>query len=315
MMLTLRKPKAGFFALFIFIGKKLHQLTMKTLLLFLFTTTSFAVYGQQFSFQMFFTDAIGNKDTITLGYDLAATDSIDTAFGEVNIIGIPRDTAFDVRISNEWKNRTGYSVVGTYHTKKQIIPYTCMNFSYNNIQTVDIYTKHWPVTVTWDKLLFNDSCKYGSVFTSINPGGWWDTGSPSDLYQQRMAFNDSATFTSNTSGFVHENYSYIQGSDTIPVFWQAIAPSWILYTSIDESASQQISIKAFPNPFSTRLTFTLADNEQTIVSLYNLFGQQVLQQAFTNSTTLSTEQLVSGIYFYELRNSKGVVKTGKVVRE
>jgi len=288
---------------------------MKTLLLILLTTLTFAVYGQQFSFQMFFTDAIGNKDTITLGYDLAATDSIDTALGEVNIISVPRDTAFDVRVSNEWKNRTWYSVVGTYHTKKQIIPYTCMNFSYNNIQTVDIYTKHWPVTVTWDKLLFNDSCKYGSVFTSINPGGWWDTGSPSDLYQQIMSVNDSATFTSNTSGWVHENYSYIQGSDTIPVFWQAIAPSWILYTSIDESVSQQISIKAFPNPFSTQLTFKLTDNEQTTVSLYDFLGQQVLQQTFTNSTIINTMQLADGIYFYDLTNSKGRLKTGKLVKQ
>lgn len=71
----------------------------------------------------------------------------------------------------------------------------------------------------------------------------------------------------------------------------------------------------FPNPFTTQLTFSLTNNEQTTVSLYNLFGQQILRQTFTNSTTLNTEQLISGIYFYELRNHKGVVKTGKVVRE
>jgi hypothetical protein len=163
--------------------------------------------------------------------------------------------------------------------------------------------------------LFNDSCKYGSVFTSINPGGWWDTGSPSDLYQQIMSVNDSATFTSNTSGFVHENYSYIQGADTIPIFWQAIAPTWILYTSIDESASQETSVKAFPNPFSTKLTFSLADNEPTTVLLYDFLGQQVLQQTFTNSTAINTEQLADGIYFYELRNHKGTLKTGKLVKQ
>jgi hypothetical protein len=74
---------------------------MKAFLLPLFMIYSFAVYGQQFSFQMFFTDAAGNKDTITLGYDLAATDSIDAAFGEINILSVTRDTVFDVRISNE----------------------------------------------------------------------------------------------------------------------------------------------------------------------------------------------------------------------
>jgi hypothetical protein len=287
---------------------------MKTLLLFLQITISFIVYGQQFSFQMFFTDAIGNKDTITLGYDITATDSIDAALGEVNIINIPRDTSFDIRISNEWKKRSWFGV-GTYHTKKQIIPYTCMNFSNNNIQTVDIYTKHWPVTVTWNKLLFNDSCKIGSVFTSINPGGWWDTGSPSNLYQKKMAVYDSATFTSNVSSWFNKNYSYIQGADTIPVFWQAIAPLKIHYTSINENAVQQSSIKAFPNPFSNQLTFSHTENKQATISLYNFIGQQMYQKTFTNNATINTEQFETGIYFYELRNDKGVIKTGKVVKQ
>lgn len=288
---------------------------MKTYLLILLTTFSIAVYGQQFSFQMFFTDAIGNKDTITLGYDKAATYSIDTAFAEVNIISVPRDTAFDVRISNEWKNRTWYSVSGTYHTKKQIIPYPCKDFSVDNFQTVDVYTKHWPVTVTWDKSLFNGSCKDGSVFTSMNPGGWWDVISPSNLSQQIMSVNDSATFTSNNSGWFNEDYSYIQGSDTIPFFWQVIAGKWILSTSIDEIASHGIAIKAFPNPFSNQITFTSSEKVPTTVSLYNSLGQPVLQQTFTNSTTINTEQLAHGMYFYRWRNDKGVLKTGKVVKQ
>jgi hypothetical protein len=74
-------------------------------------------------------------------------------------------------------------------------------------------------------------------------------------------------------------------------------------------------INLFPNPFSHQLTFKLADNEQTTVILYNFLGQQVLLQTFTNSTTLNTEQLADGIYFYELRSNKGTLKTGKVVKQ
>lgn len=84
-------------------------------------------------------------------------------------------------------------------------------------------------------------------------------------------------------------------------------------TGLNDLIENNISL--YPNPFSNQLAFTLANNETTTVSLYNLFGQQVLHQTFTNSTTLNTEQLVSGIYFYELRDSKGAVKTGKVVKE
>lgn len=288
---------------------------MKANLLILLMTTSFVANGQQFSFQLFFADAVGNKDTITLGYDIAATDSIDFALGEVNIISIPRDTGLDVRVSNEWHSRTWLGVPGTYHTKKQIITSTCLNFSSANIQTVDIHTKNWPVTVTWDNSLFNDNCKLGSVFTSINPGGWWDTTSPSNLYQQVMADTDSATFTTNISSLYNDNYGYIHDFDTIPVFWQAIAPEWILKTSINEPAQPQISVKVYPNPFSQQLTFSLSDNAQTTVSVCNLLGQQELRQTFTNTITIDTNHLEEGIYLYMLQNDKGIIKTGKIVKK
>lgn len=101
--------------------------------------------------------------------------------------------------------------------------------------------------------------------------------------------------------------------DTIPILNCSYPSCGVTNISDGNPNSPQFDI--YPNPFSTQLIFSLTSNEQTTVSLYNLFGQQVLQQTFTNSTTINTEQLVSGIYFYELRNNKGVVKTGKVVRE
>lgn len=71
----------------------------------------------------------------------------------------------------------------------------------------------------------------------------------------------------------------------------------------------------YPNPFSTQLTFTFADKVQTTIILYDFLGQRVLQQAFTNSTTINTTQLADGIYFYELRNDKGAIKNGKVLKQ
>ncbi|MDB5283642.1 MAG: hypothetical protein JWO06_2717 [Bacteroidota bacterium] len=84
-------------------------------------------------------------------------------------------------------------------------------------------------------------------------------------------------------------------------------------TGIEQYAEVTASI--YPNPFSTQLTFSLADNAQATVSLYNFLGQQVLRQTFTNATTINTEQLADGIYFYELRSNKETLKTGKVVKQ
>lgn len=87
-----------------------------------------------------------------------------------------------------------------------------------------------------------------------------------------------------------------------------------ILTSVDEFSDNSL-VKVYPNPFSTQLTFSLADNVPITVSLYNFLGQQVLQQTFTNSATINTEQLADGIYLYELRNDKGALKTGKVVKQ
>lgn len=87
-----------------------------------------------------------------------------------------------------------------------------------------------------------------------------------------------------------------------------------LYSEIKEFENHS-SITTFPNPFSNQLNISFEDNEQTTISLYNFLGQLVLQQTFTNNTTVNTAQLAEGIYIYELRNEAGTVKTGKVVKQ
>jgi len=264
---------------------------------------------------MFFSDAIGNKDTITLGYDPFATFGIDDNFGEENIIDVPLKSTLDVRITDEYFNRKYNDMDGTYHTKKQIIPYDCIHLFFESIQTIDISTKHWPVTAKWNSALFNDSCRDGSLFTSINPGGWWDTGSPSNLYRRELVETDSVTFTSNLSGeFSDDWFSYIKGDDTIPVFWQLLA-SVDLLSSIHDLKSLTVDVHIFPNPFAEQFTIKAQTNEQSTLHFFDALGRPVLKQSFFNSATITTSQLAKGIYYYQLRGEHGLIKTGKLIRQ
>lgn len=123
-------------------------------------------------------------------------------------------------------------------------------------------------------------------------------------------FSDSLTDTLQlVSGFYDDAYYYV---DDICVSTDSLGCD---FASSIQQTKQNTEVSLFPNPFSNQLTFSLADNEQTTVSLYNFLGQQVLQQTFTNTATINTEQLANGIYFCELRNSKGALKTGKVVKQ
>ncbi len=273
------------------------------------------VQGQKFSFQMFFTDAKGYKDTITLGYDLLATDSIDKVFGETNIINMPIDSGLDVRITNEWKNRTWFSIPGTYHSKKQIVFYDCQSFSYKQIHTIDIHTDHWPVTATWDSSLFSNTCRNWSVFTSVNPGGWWDTGSPSDLRRQILLSNDSVTFSSNTSGKFSPSYGYIIGFDTIPVFWETIAYESILNTSVKDIDRTDYGIKIFPNPALDDISFQTPQEFGIIYSIqiYSSTGQQVIATKKTKEIDISL--LDKGLYIVIITNDKGEKQWTRMIKE
>jgi len=88
-----------------------------------------------------------------------------------------------------------------------------------------------------------------------------------------------------------------------------------LFTSIEENSPIAINSVPFPNPFSNQLTVSLAHKEPTTISIYNFLGQQVLQQTFTNSTTINTEQLANGIYIYNLNNDKGVASNGRILKQ
>ncbi|MEO8151352.1 MAG: T9SS type A sorting domain-containing protein [Bacteroidia bacterium] len=81
------------------------------------------------------------------------------------------------------------------------------------------------------------------------------------------------------------------------------------------SEIQNNAIKVFPNPFTDNFTISLNKKEPVELTLYDIPSRKLLQQKFTTSTTINTSQLARGIYIYEVRNDKGVVKQGKVVKE
>ncbi len=76
-----------------------------------------------------------------------------------------------------------------------------------------------------------------------------------------------------------------------------------------------IPAKVYPNPFNVQLNVTLPNTTATTFALYNFLGQQIGQKTFTNHITINAAPLSAGIYFYELRNTNGLIETGKVVKQ
>jgi|SRR5690554_194582 len=140
---------------------------MKTYLILiglLFTGGLFAQQTPEFEFQLYFEDAAGNKDTITLGYDVNATDSIDTSFDEVDIVNLPWENGLDVRIG-----KSRFLPNTEYLSKRQILAPFCdpnivNQFVTSEEATIHFYTLNYPISIKWNKSLFeNESCIRKSI--------------------------------------------------------------------------------------------------------------------------------------------------------
>jgi len=264
--------------------------------------------AQTFQFQMFFEDAIGNKDTLTIGYDLNGTELIDSSFGEENIIGIPLDSTFDVRISDAFYNYGN----ATFHTKKQILPNSCAG-GWFPIVSIDIKCENWPVVATWDNSLFFNECREGSVFTSINPGGWWDTGSPSDLYRTELVSENQVTFMSNydSSLGVNENYAYINSSnDTIPVFWMAFGDLSLITLGVENISAD---FKSYPNPVKDLYYIDTPAEFVKDVTLVDMVGRRKIVE-FKNGS-IDLRSFKSGYYLVIINGNDGKSKSIKILKE
>ncbi|MEO1418908.1 MAG: hypothetical protein AAFW00_26765 [Bacteroidota bacterium] len=108
--------------------------------------TSPLLWGQNtpdFSFQMYITDAQGNRDSVTIGYGPSATILLDQNYDETDITAQPFDSTLEMR--------TGFSgQPDGFQSKTQITDWTCnSSFTYQVIG-LSIYAQNYPVVLSWD---------------------------------------------------------------------------------------------------------------------------------------------------------------------
>ena len=289
---------------------------MKKIILLLFSAFPLGIVSQQFSVDLYFEDAAGNKDTITVGYDPAATDTINAALGEMNIIQTPLNPNLDVRISNEIKNRSiSLQTPGAWASKKKFVDYNCPTFDYSQIFEINIFSTNWPVSVSWNHTLFSDSCHNGSVITSSNPGGWWDVSNPAEFYS--FLYDSTQPKIINEykyDGIILNYYAFINGNDTVYGYWLAIGSFKIHSTSIEEPASKEV-FSVFPNPVLDELHISSSYQEATRMDVYSLLGQKLSSTVFTGNGQINMNSLPAGIYFYEIQNAGGNIQSGKIIKQ
>jgi hypothetical protein len=289
---------------------------MKTpffLLTLVFLSSFNSTAQEEFSFQLYFEDAAGNRDTLTLGYDDNATNGLDATFGETNIIVQPWDSVFEVRITDEFERRSplGSTLTGTYHLKKQIVKDECNSAIYwwNDILSIDIKCSNFPILVSWDSTQFNPNCLKGTVYTSSVPGGWFDTGG----FKVNVSELGSYQINKNYDSIPSQNEMNSYYDDTnIPIHttWFAFADSTVLTVAIDDISIHSISIA--PNPFANSFTID-SDTPFSAINLVDAMGKNIRFER--NAHSITPINCSSGIYFLSVLFENGQSSKYKLIKQ
>jgi hypothetical protein len=280
----------------------------------LLISLSYVGMAQQFAFNLSFTDSVGNVDSLTYGYDTLATNGIDPAFGETNIISVPLSSSFNVRFSDVFLNGTRNP---SHQSKKQIIPNKCPDWLLSDFgASIEIDANNYPITLKWDKNLFKDSCRIGTILTDVHPGGWFDTRG---RFRAFLAEKDSVVIN-------YPYYAYLNAhGKKIGVLWIAFMDSSVYKIpfdpmifesdplSIASSIKQSKSIKTYPNPVKNNL-FIESDEIIEVLELLDIQGKVIISQKKITNTTIDMSAQVPGLYLLKTRDSKGNTSVKKLLK-
>ncbi len=79
------------------------------------------------------------------------------------------------------------------------------------------------------------------------------------------------------------------------------------------------TVTVFPNPFTDYTTIQINDasfNEEVELRIYNVHGEEIMNGIiFKQTTTISTSNMPSGIYFYKIISDQKIIQTGRLISQ
>ena len=118
-------------------------------------------------------------------------------------------------------------------------------------------------------------------------------------------------------GFCHWSHLCAAWADTTMVYGDGSFPDQCSYlTSVGEIPFERLIV--LPNPCTTSFTIQLSSppTTQTYFNLYDALGRAVKRdEIISETTTMSRNNLPSGIYFWQLQQGNKILDRGKVVME
>lgn len=291
---------------------------MKTkLLIFEFMFLNISVFSQEFSTKLFFKDAVGRVDSITVGYSLSATDSLNSALGEKNVPLDQIDTTFFVGISKIEHVGVDKFAKPTYRTK---VKYADFNKpDYNRVLHLDVICKDFPFTISWNRNDFRDTLRSKSCLSTVLDG-WIDIAGYTGWLSQsnEMVFYDYNKAGNYSRNYLYGNYNENYHLDSITSKPIKTGDLYIAFLEHDFNLGYEnilnSKIKVFPNPCNKYVNIVQNNDNFLYVKIYNLSGILLQEHRITNSNYIDVSNLPKGTYLLKInsQNNVNVYKIQKI---
>ena len=295
----------------------MRYLLVAILLIFFFNTQAQRV--AHFESKVFFEDAVGNKDTITIGFDPSANSDFNPSFGEIDI-QTPFDSIFEVRAAHGgsfWERDIILSKKIISSTESVIgLPYACdrprgVVFVMN--------AKYQPVTISWDSQVFHgDSCIGGGYITHFATHlqiPWWELWERENRYYCLSSISSMDLYLGPDyyEGMYAESYYEKahevegKGIDTLYGTYLGMTIPGLGTFACDITTSipsvQLIPAEIYPNPTTGILYFK--GEPLTHIRIFDQQGRLVFQgREWQYSRTIDVSHLPRGVYFLYARSQK-----------
>jgi hypothetical protein len=274
-------------------------------------------------FPLIFEEGTGQRDTIYLGFDDEASNSLragaDSLFSEkwITIDSLEFHAAFSI------------NTVDNNEILKVAISKANGGYGVNNeIKFVNGVT---PLIVHWDKSLFYHDSLSLFIFDTLNHGIvpylYGNMGIPDyETYDNLCNWNYypilGDTVPWNAYYCIREDSITLKSAFTSlsvplsPIASFAVNPWRYLISDTEQQVPNQLNLKVYPNPTNELVFIKLEENSFFDLKLYNLLGQQVdFKTNQLQSTTLNLSSFPKGIYFLIIQTKESRTKTIKIVKE
>lgn len=294
------------------------------ILLCLFSKAAVCQIAPMFEMSIYFEDAVGNRDTVMVGYDPEA-DSYDLnpQFGEAWVF-VPFDSVFEVRAvhSDDWLNRTSKKVIGGFEAGGGD---TCG--AGGNVKVI-LSAKHFPVIISYDTAFIHTSACHRNMILSPDwqiflQQYWWDADVWYCMsnYDEIIDSSDYMIHPEEHAGYLKYEFE-VEGQGIKELggyFWVV---KWIgiceTLTGTKEG-EKSVSGKIFPNPAADKISLELPKGENVErIDFYDSAGHKVkslgIQRPF-NINDVPVGDLPVGFYTVCVTFDRSVPLVFKFVRQ